>query len=409
MYLQDIQIVDVSVSDFGGALFISKPTSVIINNLVINNVTTLENAIYMNKVSDTKISNSTFTNINSTYVSDDPLFSGLSMISIWVADSLTIENCEFSNISVLNDQPTFGISIWNSMTTQDVSIKLNNCLFDNISTNNDRAIFFGSNNNSSLEVNNCTFYDNYGSVAAVGLIGNVSMRNNVFYNPDANNEIVMYNPSELQPACNLNVDYSYIRGGTANIQNTSFLNTLAYGEHNLNEGSLFASTTAGSVDYLRLASTSPCIDAGTPDISGLSLLPYDLAGNMRVWNDVIDMGCFEFGAPPVANDDPTTPEIPALSLTAFPNPFSVFTNIRVSTLNSGSDRPESVNNASVTIYNIKGQRVKTIILDPGKSGEQLTFWDGRDEENSRCSSGIYFVNLIVNGRNVSSRKVTFIR
>ena len=122
------------------------------------------------------------------------------------------------------------------------------------------------------------------------------------------------------------------------------------------------------------------------------------------------MGCFEFGSEPwVSNDDPVAPAIPEFHLTAYPNPFSVFTNIKVSTLNSGSDRPESVNNASVTIYNIKGQRVKTIILDPGKTGEQLTFWDGRDADNTRCSSGIYFINLILNGRNVSTKKVTYIR
>jgi len=142
---------------------------------------------------------------------------------------------------------------------------------------------------------------------------------------------------------------------------------------------------------------------------GLFLPPYDLAGNWSVWDGRIDMGAFEFGAPPVANDDPTAPEIPALSLTAYPNPFSVFTNIRVSTLNSVSDRAENVNNAIISIYNIKGQRVKSIILDPKKTSEQFTYWDGRDTDNFRCSSGIYFVNLIVNGKNVSIRKVTLIR
>jgi len=108
---------------------------------------------------------------------------------------------------------------------------------------------------------------------------------------------------------------------------------------------------------------------GPVNTTGFNLLPYDLAGNWRVWEGCIDMGCFEYGSPPVANDDPIAPDIPAVSMTAYPNPFSVFTNIKVSTLNSGSDRPESVNNASVTIYNIKGQRVKTIILDHGKTGE----------------------------------------
>ena len=138
-------------------------------------------------------------------------------------------------------------------------------------------------------------------------------------------------------------------------------------------------------------------------------MPYDLAGNQRVWEGRIDMGCFEFGAPPVANDDPTAPGTPALSLTAYPNPFSVFTNIKVSSLSSRGAGTERVSSAGITIYNIKGQRVKSIMIDPEKTGEQFTFWDGRDEDNARCSSGIYLVNLIVNGRNVSTRKVTFIR
>ncbi|HNQ44246.1 MAG TPA: FlgD immunoglobulin-like domain containing protein, partial [Candidatus Cloacimonadota bacterium] len=63
----------------------------------------------------------------------------------------------------------------------------------------------------------------------------------------------------------------------------------------------------------------------------------------------------------------------------------------------------------ISIYNIKGQRVKRISLDPKDAGEQLTYWDGRNEENTRCPSGIYFINLNLNGKKVSSRKVTFIR
>ncbi|MDD3734589.1 MAG: DUF1565 domain-containing protein, partial [Candidatus Cloacimonetes bacterium] len=240
LYLCDLQIVDLSVSDYGGALFMSKPTSAIIDKIVINNITTLENAIYMNKISDTRISNSTFTNIHSTYVSDDPLFSGISIIGFWVADSLTMENCEFGNMSVQNDQPTFGISIWNSMATQGATIRLSNSLFDNIRTNNDRAMLFGSNGSSNFEVSNCTFYNNYGSVAAVGIIGDVSLWNNIFFNPDADNEIVMYGPSSVQCACNLDVDYSYIYGGEEGIYNVSTFNTLSYGEHNLSAGSLFA-------------------------------------------------------------------------------------------------------------------------------------------------------------------------
>ncbi|MCB5287800.1 MAG: T9SS type A sorting domain-containing protein, partial [Candidatus Cloacimonetes bacterium] len=103
------------------------------------------------------------------------------------------------------------------------------------------------------------------------------------------------------------------------------------------------------------------------------------------------------------------PEIPAISLTAYPNPFSAFTNIKVNLQASEGNGIKSMNDASITIYNLKGQKVKSIKLDPRKPGEQLTYWDGMDADNVRCSSGIYCINLMVNGRSVSSKKVTLIR
>ena len=329
LYLCDLQIVDLSVSDYGGALFMSKPTSAIIDKIVINNITTLENAIYMNKISDTRISNSTFTNIHSTYVSDDPIFGGCAMIDFRVVDSFTIENSEVSNMSVHNDQPTFGVSVWYSGITEGVNIRLNNCLFDNIRTNDTQAVLLGSNHYSNFEVSNCTFYNNYGSVAAVGIIGDVSLWNNIFFNPDADNEIVMYGPSSVQCAYNLDVDYSYIYGGEEGIYNVSTFNTLSYGEHNLSAGSLFADTSAGNADYLRLSPGSPCIDSGTPDTVGLNLPPYDLAGNLRIWNNRIDMGCYEYGSEPwVSIYDPELPAIDQLALMQnYPNPFNPTTTI----------------------------------------------------------------------------------
>ncbi|HHZ15770.1 MAG TPA: T9SS type A sorting domain-containing protein, partial [Candidatus Cloacimonetes bacterium] len=159
--------------------------------------------------------------------------------------------------------------------------------------------------------------------------------------------------------------------------------------------------------YYSLSAASPCINSGTPDTTGLNLPPYDLAGNWRIWDGRIDMGCFEYGSEPwVSVDDPTIPHIPAVSLDAWPNPFKVFTNIKVSMPQGGFSKAGSAN---INIYNIKGQKVKTIALDPSKAGEQFTYWDGRDSDNRLCSSGIYLLNLTVNGKNVSSKKVTFVR
>jgi len=206
----------------------------------------------------------------------------------------------------------------------------------------------------------------------------------------------------------LSIDHSFIKDGYAGIQQAAG-NTINYSNSNISGNPFFL----GGDDihnplYYSLSALSPCINSGTPDTLGLFLPPYDLAGNQRVWDGRIDMGCFEFGAPPVANDDPTAPGTPALSLTAYPNPFSVFTNIKVSALDTKANI-DKIHSASIAIYNIKGQQVKSISLDPGKSGEHFIYWDGRAEDNTRCSSGIYLVNLVVNGKMVSSRKVTLIR
>ncbi|HQC47406.1 MAG TPA: DUF1565 domain-containing protein, partial [Candidatus Syntrophosphaera sp.] len=112
LHLNDIVISDIQSSKYG-AFFMDIPKNVEINKLVIKNITTPEVAVESNWVHDSKISNSTFTNIHSTYVSDDPIFTGLAVISFSVEDSFTFENNEVSNISVQNDQDTFCISLWN--------------------------------------------------------------------------------------------------------------------------------------------------------------------------------------------------------------------------------------------------------------------------------------------------------
>ena len=102
------------------------------------------------------------------------------------------------------------------------------------------------------------------------------------------------------------------------------------------------------------------------------------------------------------------PVIPAFSLTAYPNPFSVFTNIRADLTAMVANRTEPVTTARIVIYNLRGQIVRSLELDPGARQQVLT-WDGRDSRNQRCSNGIYLLNLVVDGRSISSKKVTLIR
>jgi hypothetical protein len=102
------------------------------------------------------------------------------------------------------------------------------------------------------------------------------------------------------------------------------------------------------------------------------------------------------------------PVIPAFSLTVYPNPFSVFTNIRAEIPARGDRGAEPVTTAQIVIYNLRGQIVRAMELDPGARPQVLT-WDGRDSQNQRCSNGIYILSMVVDGRSISSKKVTLIR
>ena len=138
--------------------------------------------------------------------------------------------------------------------------------------------------------------------------------------------------------------------------------------------------------YYSLSASSPCIDAGTPDTTGLSLLPYDLAGNMRIWNNVIDMGCFEFGAPPVGVDDPVVPQPSgAIFASNYPNPFNPETNISFFLPEAG--------NTELCIYNLKGQVVRRLMNSPLGAGTHRVLWDGKDESNSPVASGMYLFRV----------------
>jgi flagellar hook assembly protein FlgD len=85
---------------------------------------------------------------------------------------------------------------------------------------------------------------------------------------------------------------------------------------------------------------------------------------------------------PTSNDDHTTAVVGSMLGDAYPNPFRTgannSTNINV-TIKNGE-------NGTVTIFNVKGQIVKTF---PLKAGEHTLTWDGRDS-----SSGIYFYKLM---------------
>ena len=70
----------------------------------------------------------------------------------------------------------------------------------------------------------------------------------------------------------------------------------------------------------------------------------------------------------------------------YPNPFNPTTTIKFNT-----DITEK--NTELIIYNIKGQKVKTLVNEKLNTGMQQVIWNGKDEKGKSVSSGIYFYKL----------------
>ena len=76
-----------------------------------------------------------------------------------------------------------------------------------------------------------------------------------------------------------------------------------------------------------------------------------------------------------------------LQLSNYPNPFNPETTIYFETTNLHE-------NSRIEIYNIKGQKIKTINSFPNRGlGTSEVVWDGKDENNIPIASGIYFYKL----------------
>ncbi len=51
------------------------------------------------------------------------------------------------------------------------------------------------------------------------------------------------------------------------------------------------------------------------------------------------------------------------------------------------------NHITLTIYNLFGQKVRTLIADQREAGYHKEIWNGRDDFGKRVASGVYFYRL----------------
>jgi hypothetical protein len=99
----------------------------------------------------------------------------------------------------------------------------------------------------------------------------------------------------------------------------------------------------------------------------------------------------------VESQDPVQNPVPSFSLNAWPNPFKHSTRIAFEL--------EKAAPVTLSIYNLRGQMVKTMALGQKAAGSHQIDWDGRDARGSVCPAGIYHIRVRAGERKYDGRVV----
>jgi Secretion system C-terminal sorting domain/Right handed beta helix region len=237
-----------------------------------------------------------------------------------------------------------------------------------------------------VDVINCTFGNNILSQFTGCIItvdnSEVNLFNSILYDNDGFSLNIL-------DATDFDISHSLIEGGdeSINYYGNGYVNWLI---GNLIEDPLWLGN--GVFPYY-LQCNSPCIDAGTLDLPpGVVLPEFDLAGNPRVVNGMIDIGAYEYQDSVSVQEEIIKP---ITQIFNFPNPFNPSTTINLNLAESGK--------VEMAIYNIKGQKIKTLIDAFTNKGTFELYWNGKDEMGKAISSGQYIVKLQQNGKETAKK------
>ena len=115
-------------------------------------------------------------------------------------------------------------------------------------------------------------------------------------------------------------------------------------------------------------------------------------------------GSFDIFVAKLGNDTSVENEIipTKMKLSNFPNPFNPSTTISFTIASATQE-------VLVEVYNIKGQKIKTLVNDEFDAGSHSIIWNGDDEYGKSVSSGIYYYKLNVNGKTEVVKKCLLLK
>ena len=170
---------------------------------------------------------------------------------------------ELYNIAIISNRSSRGGGVYATYSDAYLSDVLIAKNYSSINGGGDGVALF----NATAAMNNCTVVNNDDEGVTVSSGGTVAMTNCIVWGHS--DYQVITNPVQT-------VVYSDIEGGYP-------------GVGNINSHPHFLNSSA--LDY-QLAESSPCIDAGT-NLPWMDPPTTDLAGNERIYDGTVDMGCYE--------------------------------------------------------------------------------------------------------------------
>ena len=272
----------------------------------------------------------------------------------------------------------------NSSTAYGGGVYVSNMIaniHNNVISNNKHAAAKSGNgggislyNSNSMIINNTIAYNDaekgggmycsYGSSPVV-------INNIIYGNTSSVEEQVYVNDNNSAPKMLYNLNQCDCLGITVGVKYNWEAN---YDDSNFDANPRFVNY---ALQNYRLQSNSPCINAGIKDVTGLGLPNVDIDGNVRIYGGRIDLGAYEYGAPPSGIENVAIQN----QLIVYPNPshngiFQLATNS---------------NEIHWTVFDMKGKQ----ILQGNTSLVDLSF----------SAKGVYVIKLQTDKDIVASKLV----
>jgi len=236
-----------------------------------------------------------------------------------------------------------------------------------------------------LSIRNCTIFNNtsfYNGGALFCQRGSSSVLVNTILYGNQPQEIAF---ADTAATNTLAVAYCDVEGGETGVV-TNGNADIDWLDGNIDADPLFADPESGDCS---LTENSPCIDAGTAHFT-YDGATYVNLGSDEYYGNAPDIGAEEYN--PSAVHEGTTPPAPRLNLRAYPNPFNPTTQVCFSLPRAAAVR--------LCAYNVRGQRVATLVDEPMPAGEHTAQWNA-----TGLASGVYLLRLNAGGRQTTQRAV----